>query len=64
MERYARDADGIFQDVDAFFSVEGTHFLQCLQGQGHVQVVVIVQLVGKDLHPFGFEQALALFPFR
>ena len=64
METYSREADGVFQDVYAFFSVESPHLLQSFQAWRYVKVVVVTQLVRKGLHALFFENLLAFFELR
>ena len=63
MQANPRNADCVFQDVDPFLSVEGTHSFQGFQAEGHVEVAVIAQPVCESAHALFFEQTLASLPF-
>lgn len=57
------DTDSVFQDVYAFFGIEGPHFFQCFQPWGHVKIVVVAKPVGKGPDPLRPEELFAGLPF-
>ena len=55
------EAERVFQDVDSFFGLGGSHLLQSLQAWRYVKVVIVKQPAREGVHPLFFENLLAFF---
>ena len=60
MQAHFREADRIFQDVDALVCLEGSHLFQSFLPWRYIEIIVVAQPICKCLHALFFNYFHAL----